>query len=253
MGVISLRRRLEPSRQVDVYEVKLGDEFLMSSLFTVAETELARLGLAALADPTPEGGRGLDVVVGGLGLGYTARTVLEDPRVASLVVVEALEEVIDWHARRLLPDVDGLTTDPRTRLVHGDFFALARGDADAPADSPGSSPANSPANSPGGFDPQQSGRRFDAILLDVDHSPRHVLHPSHAAFYTGSGLRQLVRHLRPGGVFALWSDDPPDPDFLDVLREAFVDVEAHAVSFPNFLTGGESSNTVYVAKPNPPT
>lgn len=236
MGVISLRRRLEPSRQVDVYEVKLGDEFLMSSLFTVAEIELARLGLAALADMTPEGGRGLDVVVGGLGLGYTARTVLEEPRVASLVVVEALEEVIDWHERRLLPDVDGLTADPRTRLVQGDFFALARGDEDAP----------------GGFDPQQPGRRFDAILLDVDHSPRHVLHPSHAAFYTGSGLQQLARHLRSGGVFALWSDDPPDPDFLDVLREVFVDVEAHAVSFPNFLTGGESSNTVYVASTKPP-
>ncbi len=249
MGVISLRRRLEPSRQVDVYEVKLGDEFLMSSLFTVAEIELARLGLAALADTAPEGDRGLEVVVGGLGLGYTARTVLEDPRVASLVVVEAIEEVIDWHERRLLPEVDGLATDPRTRLVHGDFFALARGDADVPTDAPSDAPA--------GFDPKQPGRRFDAILLDIDHTPRHMLHPSHAAFYTGSGLRQLVRHLRPGGVFALWSDDPPDPDFLDVLREGFVDVEAHVVVFPNFLTGGESSNTVYVANyvpsSNPPT
>jgi hypothetical protein len=233
MGVISLRRRLEPSRQVDVFEVKLGDEFLMSSLFTVAEIELARLGLAALGDGGGDdgGGEGLDVVVGGLGLGYTADTVLEDPRVTSLVVVETLDEVIDWHERRLLPEVDGLATDPRTRLVHGDFFALARGEP------PGS----------GGFDPEQPGRRFHAILLDVDHTPRHVLHPSHAAFYTTAGLRQLDRHLHPGGVFALWSDDPPDDDFLDVLRGVFSDVEAHVVAFPNFLTGGESSNTVYVA------
>ena len=67
MGEINLRRRIEPSLQVDVYEVKLGDEFLMSSLFTVAEIELARLGLAEA------GGDALDVVVGGLGLGYTAR------------------------------------------------------------------------------------------------------------------------------------------------------------------------------------
>ena len=57
MGVISLRRRLEPSLKVDVYEVKLGDEFLMSSLFTVAEVELARLGLAEVV------GADLDVVV----------------------------------------------------------------------------------------------------------------------------------------------------------------------------------------------
>ena len=73
MGEISLRRRLEPSLRVDVYEVKLGEEYLMSSLFTVAEIELARLGLAQVP------GSDLDVVVGGLGLGYTARAVLTDP------------------------------------------------------------------------------------------------------------------------------------------------------------------------------
>ena len=78
IGEISVRRRLEPTLLVDVYEVKLGDEFLMSSLFTVAEVELARLGLAEIV------GRDLDVVVGGLGLGYTARAVLEDPRVRSM-------------------------------------------------------------------------------------------------------------------------------------------------------------------------
>src|SRR5438046_5717683 len=71
MGVLSLRRRRRPSSDVDIYEIKLGDEFLMSSQFTLAEIELARLGLAALSR------RNLDVVVGGLGLGYTAQAVLE--------------------------------------------------------------------------------------------------------------------------------------------------------------------------------
>jgi spermidine synthase len=222
MGTISLRRRLEPSRQVDVYEVKLGDEFLMSSLFTVAEIELARLGLAATD------GDDLDVLVGGLGLGYTARAALEDDRVRSLTVVEALPEVIGWHEADLLPDVAGLAADGRTRLVRGDFFALAAGD--------------------GGFDATSPVRRFAAILLDVDHTPRHVLHPSHAAFYTAAGLRQLVRYLRPGGVFALWSDDPPDDGFVRVLDEVFGQVDAHVVEFANFLTGGTSSNTVYVAR-----
>jgi spermidine synthase len=175
LGVISLRRRLEPSLGVEVYEVKLGDEFLMSSLFTAAEVELARLGLAELP------GTALDVVVGGLGLGYTARAVLEDPRVCSLTVVEALGAVLEWHEHKLLPGADGLMLDPRTRLRHGDFFAMAESGA--------------------GFDPGAPGRRFHAVLVDIDHTPRHVLHPSHAAFYTAAGMSRLTRHLHPGGAF----------------------------------------------------
>jgi hypothetical protein len=150
MGVISLRRRIEPSLNVDVYEVKLGDEFLMSSLFTVAEVELARLGLAEALDAD------LDVVVGGLGLGYTAQAALNDARIHSLVVVEALGEVIGWHRRALLPDTAELVSDPRVRLQRGDFFAMA--------------------DSTTGFDPEAPGRRFHAVLLDIDHTPRHVLH-----------------------------------------------------------------------------
>src|SRR5258707_2517354 len=119
IGEISLRRRVEPTLGVEVYEVKLGDEYLMSSLFTVAEVELARLGLAALD------GTDLDVVVGGLGLGYTARAVLDDPRVRSLTVVELLDAVIGWHRDALLPLAAELTGDPRTRLVAGHFFAAA--------------------------------------------------------------------------------------------------------------------------------
>jgi len=61
MGVLSLRRRRQPSTGIDIFEIKLGDAFLMSSLFTAAEIELARLGLAALERTD------LDVVVGGLG------------------------------------------------------------------------------------------------------------------------------------------------------------------------------------------
>lgn len=195
----------------------------MSSLFPVAEIELARLGLAAC---TGDGLDGLDVVVGGLGLGYTAVTALEDPRVRSLAVVEALAPVIGWHRRRLLPDVAGLTADPRTRLVEGDFFALVAGE--------------------GGFG-NDVPDRLHAVLLDIDHTPRHVLHPSHAAFYSADGLRALRRHLHPGGVFALWSDDPPDEDFLQLLRAGFTTAQGHVVPFANPLTGGTSANSVYVA------
>lgn len=225
MGEISLRRRLEPSLQVDVYEVKLGDEFLMSSLFTVAEIELANLALAEVP------GTDLDVVVGGLGLGYTARAVLEDPRVRSLHVVEALGEVIGWHQHQMLPLATELTSDPRCHLVEGDFFAMVAGGS--------------------GFGPHAPAR-CHAVLVDIDHTPRHLLHPSHAAFYEPEGLRRLAGHLHPGGVFALWSDDPPDLDFVTLSEEVFASCEAHVVTFPNFYTDGESANTVYVAKVGQP-
>ena len=97
IGDLSLRRRRDPVLNVDVLEIKLGDEFLMSDLFTVSEIALADLGLAQL------NGANLDIVVGGLGLGYTAQAVLRHDKVRCLVVVEALDAIIDWHRSSLLP------------------------------------------------------------------------------------------------------------------------------------------------------
>jgi spermidine synthase len=218
IGAVSLRRRREPVLDVDVYEAKLDDDFLMSSLFTVAEVELARLGLGAVT------GDGLAVLVGGLGLGYTAVTALDDERVGTLVVVEALVEVVRWHERGLLPTSARLTRDPRTRLVTADFFTTVGSDL-----------------------PPAPGGGYDALLLDIDHSPRRVLHPSHAGFYTAAGLVSARSALRPGGVLAVWSDDPPDEGFTAALRTVFDAVHAHVVPFDNALTGGTSANTVYVA------
>ncbi|MFD0904488.1 polyamine aminopropyltransferase [Actinomadura sediminis] len=224
MGAVSLRRRRDPASGEQVYEIKLDDDFLMSSLWTVGETELARLGLAA--SPEAEAGGGLDVVVGGLGLGHTAVAALEDARVRSLVVVEALGEVIEWHRAGLVPLGERLASDARCRLVQGDFFALAES----------------------GLDPQAPGARFHAVLLDIDHSPSHVLTPVNAAFYRRGPLRRLAEQLHPGGVFALWSNDPPDDAFTALLGEAFADVTPHVVEFPNPVQGGTSANTVYVAR-----
>jgi len=220
MGEISLRRRLEPTLQVDVYEVKLGDEFLMSSLFTASEEAVARLGLGALE------GDHLDVVVGGLGLGYTASVALEDARVSRLQVIEALPEVIGWHRDHLVPLGAGLTGDERCTLVDGDFFAMVADGIETGGDGP---------------------RRFDAILVDIDHTPSHLLNPSHGSFYSPTGLARVRDQLRPEGVFALWSDDPPDAEFVTLLEQSFASATAHVVSFPNFYTGGESACTVYVA------
>jgi len=222
MGALSLRRRRELSLNVDVFEIKLGDEFLMSSLFTASEIALATLALAELSGPA------LDVVVGGLGLGYTAHAVLEHEAVQSLLVVEALEAVIDWHETGLLPLGTKLREDPRCRFVHGDFFALAS------------------ANQ--GFDPETPARTFDAILVDIDHSPDFWLDPRNATFYESSGLGRLSRHLRANGVFGLWSNEHPDEAFVTKLSKVFAAARAERVTFHNPLQNREFTQTVYLAR-----
>ncbi len=105
------------------------------------------------------------------GLGYTARAVLEHAQVRSLLVVDALAEVIEWHRRGLLPLGPELTSDPRCRLILGDFFAGAASAA--------------------GFDPIILDAATTPSPVDIDHSPESVLHRSHAAFYTVDGLTRL--------------------------------------------------------------
>jgi spermidine synthase len=222
LGDLSLRRRrLLSLGGIEVYEVKLGEAFLMSSLFHVVEDALADLGLSELA------GERCDVVVGGLGLGYTARAALQHTEVASLLVVDALQPVIDWHQTGLVPLGRDLTDNQRCRMICADFFGLAQSSA--------------------GFDPARPGRRFHAVLLDIDHSPRNLLDAQNATFYSPDGLRALAAHLLPAGVFALWSDDPPDEEFMRALSTTFNNVRAHIVSFPNPLLEEESASTVYVA------
>jgi spermidine synthase len=226
MGVLTLRRRRKPGTDIDVYEIKLGDEFLMSSAFTAAEIALADIGLGTLVQP------GLDVVVGGLGLGYTAQAVLAHARVGSLIVVDALAEVIEWHQAGLIPIGRELSADPRCRLVHGDFFTMA-------------------TSAEGRLDPDGAGRRFDAVLVDIDHAPDNLLHPSHAVLYTPSGLQRLAAQLKPGGVFALWSNDPPDTGFVATMEGVFGAVAAHVIAFDSLHGDDDVSNTVYVGTRSP--
>ncbi|MFC7267311.1 spermidine synthase, partial [Streptomyces lutosisoli] len=152
------------------------------------------------------------------------------------------------HRRGLVPLGAGLTSDSRCRLVRGDFFAMAAGSAAAGGPVPAGSTAGGAGAAPRGLDPETPGRRFHAILLDVDHSPRHVLHPGHAALYRPAGLTALAELLHPGGVFALWSNDPPDEEFGSVLAEVFTETAAHVVDFDNPLQGGTAANTVYIAR-----
>jgi len=224
LGDISLSRRSEPRLDGEIlYEVKLNDDFLMSSLFTEAEIQLARLGIAALKDHK----QNLDIVVGGLGLGYTAVAALEDPSVKSLRVIDVMAPVIDWHQRGLVPLGEKLTSDPRCSIVHADFFEVA--------------------TSSGGFDPADPDRLVHAVLLDIDHSPSHWLHSRNSSFYTESALTKMAEKIHPGGIFGLWSNDPPENEFTNLLESVFASTESHIVTFPNPYTCGESTNTVYLA------
>ena len=135
-------------------------------------------------------------------------------------VIDVQEAVIDWHRQGLTPLGRTLAEDARCRLTHADFFKGFEGE-------------------PG---------RWDAILLDIDHSPSRWLSPAHQAFYGVDSLRRMRESLVQDGVFALWSDDPPDTEFLARLRAVFREVDAPEVAFDNPLTGEPSRCTIYRAR-----
>jgi spermidine synthase len=206
-GELVLRRRRSPAApEGTLLEVLLDGEYLMSSVVHESERALARLGLDwahALAGP---------VLVGGLGLGYTAAEALEltsgstDP----VVVVEALDTVIAWHRERIVPLGERISTDPRCRLVEDDFFERIARDEGGP---------------------------WRAILVDIDHSPTSLLHPAHAPFYRREGLADAAARLLPGGVFALWSADPIPDELSRDARAVFDAAETVPVDFENPSTG----------------
>jgi spermidine synthase len=219
LGELILRRRRETLLQnKEVFEVKLGEEFLMSSLFTEGEKQLSNLGLAGLEGE-------LDVVVGGLGLGYTAAAALENKMVRSLLVIDIFREVIGWHQNKLVPMGRVLSEDKRCEMRQGDFFELART----------------------GFDIFDNKRKFDAILLDIDHSPEHFLDEKNKSFYGAEGLSSLRKQIKTGGAFALWSNEPPDEKFTKHLESIFGNATAQNVEFANPYTNSTSVNSIYVA------
>lgn len=158
IGDISLRRRrITALGDRDIYEVKLGEEFLMSSMFVDGEVALADLGIAAVD------GQNLRVVVGGLGLGYTAQAALQSDRVKEVVVIDALDTVISWHTKELIPVAKSLNADDRCRYVLGGFFDIA-------------------VNSFENLTSTNSSEAIDVVLLDIDHSPKLFLNDQNRGF-----------------------------------------------------------------------
>ena len=222
IGALSLRRRRLTPEGEDIWEIKLDEGYLMSSRFIAGEVALAALALEMVR------GKDLDVVVGGLGLGYTAEAALSGPRVARLTVVELIPEVVEWHTDRKLPLGEAVAGDPRCRLLLGDFFALSR--------------------IPGGFEEDRSPRSYDAVLVDIDHSTRHLIDARSASFYQAPALAELAGQLKPGGVFALWSSEAEDAAFLEAMNRTFVDVRAERVEFEHPGRPEPVFNIIYLGR-----
>ncbi|MFT5288260.1 MAG: spermidine synthase [Planctomycetota bacterium] len=216
IGELLLRRR-RPLTMPDtwVYEVKLDERFLMSSLVHASEDALARLALSKLE------GENWRVLVGGLGLGHTAAAAMAWDKVDSIDIVEFLPEVIRWHQNGLVPLAAAIAGDPRCHTIEADCFEWIR---------------------------KGRGGNYDAVLIDIDDSPEHLLSPSHGSFYAEAGLADARRALKPGGVFALWTAGEVLPAFLERLRRVFGEAEVAEVEFHNPLHHRDDLNTIYIAK-----
>lgn len=179
-GEVALRRR------GDVLELVVGGVFAMDTVDVSTEVELAR---AALTDhPSP--GR---VLVGGLGLGFTARTVLADDRVERLDMVELAAPLVEWARAGLVPELADLEADGRCHLYAADVADVLTG----------TSPEPSPP--------------WDLVLLDVDNGPGFLVHAHNAGLYAPTGLHAAYRTLAPGGRLVIWSSHEA-PDLAADLR-----------------------------------
>jgi spermidine synthase len=218
LGDLCLRRRELLSRPgTFITEITLDFELLMSSYNTASERALATEALAR------HPGNDLSVLVGGLGLGYTANEVLQSPRVGRVEVVEFLPQVVGFLRQGLVPLAPELLGDPRLDVREGDVYALLR---------------------------EPAGERWDLLLIDVDHSPEEQLGAGNESFYTESGLDRARQHLAPGGVLAVWSYAESSP-FVDALRSVFPTVETIPVRFVDDLLDEEHTDWLFVARDGP--
>ena len=215
LGPLCLRRReLLSQPGTVVTEVTLNHEFLMSSLYTDSERALARTALQM------HPAENLRVLVGGLGLGYTAREALLSDRVARVEVMELLPQVIDWLTHGLMPLSSELCDEQRLVVTQGDVYRRL---ASPPDD------------------------LLDAILIDVDHSPQERLGEESGSFYTTQGLLAARQHLATNGILAVWSYAESSP-FADALQAVFEQVRVEPITYENRLIDQQQTDWLFFAR-----
>lgn len=215
LGMLCLRRRellCEPG--TIVIEVTLDHEFLMSSYLTASEKALSEIALQM------HSGSRLRVLVGGLGLGYTAWAALESDRVSQCEVVEFLPQVINWLEQGLVPLSDKLNADNRLKTTQGDIYQQLAG---------------------------PPGQKHDLILIDVDHSPDENLDTSNGKFYTAGGLKHAKLHLEEDGLLGVWSY-AESSRFVDALHEVFREVRIEPVTVFNNLINVQQTDWLFFAR-----
>jgi len=215
LGMLCLRRRellCEPGTIIT--EVTLNHEFLMSSYLTASERALSEVALGMHA------GSDLHVLVGGLGLGYTARAALESDRVARCEVIEFLPQVIDWLKQGMVPLSEELNAESRLQVTHSDVYQKL-------------------------LDPPT--KKHDLILIDVDHSPDENLGTANGQFYTADGLQRAKQHLSENGILGVWSYAESSP-FADALRDVFEEVHLEPVTVFNNLVNEEQTDWLFFAR-----
>jgi len=174
----------------------LGPNELMNSRLSGSEEALATLACRRI-----EAVKRPNLLIGGLGMGFTLRAALAVLGIdARITVAELVPAVIAW-ARGPMANVfaDSLN-DPRASILNADVIEVIRSHPSA----------------------------FDAILLDVDNGPEGLIRKANDALYDLKGLKAIRRALRPGGVLAVWSSGP-NPAFSKRLRDAGFDVNEVAV------------------------
>lgn len=193
------------------YEIICNGVFLMASYNRESDRQLARLALERLE------GDALRVIVGGLGIGFTAQAVLEDGRVRQLDVVEVEPVITAWHRTYFASSCGQPLEDPRTHLIEQDLF-------DVPL----------------------ASRSWDAILLDTDNGPDWLARDANARFYRADTVERFLTALTPRGVLAFWSAAPA-PEFSERLADLAGRVEAVEVA-DEMAPGRASSAWIYLAR-----
>ena len=177
-------------RHGEGWVIRVGARILMSNRMHGSEEALAQVALARVDDPRA-------VLVGGLGLGYTLRAVLDAVSAeAQVTVAELVPELVEWNRQHLGVLAGHPLADPRCHVVVGDVYDTLR---------------RSPA-------------AFDVILLDVDNGPQGLTQPKNQRLYGDGGVRTCLAALRPNGVLAVWSAGP-NAGYRRRLERYAVDVE----------------------------